>query len=130
MTINLGLPEKFKNLTELGSGGMGAVYKATDSILDKTVAIKVLKDNVNASSTQLQRFQQEAKASGKLQHSNIVTTLDFGITDNGCPFLVMDYIEGSPLNEFIAFQNRLSVEESLFILIQVCQPWISLTIKV
>ena len=102
------LPDKYKILKSLGQGGMGAVFKALDKNLDKTVAVKVLASDVAGSDpVAFQRFQQEAKAAGRLKHNNLVEIMDFGITDNNEAYLVMDYVEGKTLKELIHDQNNI-----------------------
>ena len=102
------LPDKYKILQSLGQGGMGAVFKALDKNLDKTVAVKVLAtDFAGSDPVAFQRFQQEAKAAGRLKHNNLVEIMDFGITDNNEAYLVMDYVEGKTLKELIHDQNNI-----------------------
>ncbi len=80
----------------LGAGGMGEVYRARDTRLDRTVAIKVLPSHLSANSELRQRFDREAKAISALQHPNICTLHDVGSQD-GIDFLVMEYLEGQTL---------------------------------
>ncbi len=97
------LPEKFANrykiLSKLGEGGMGVVYKANDPLLDKTVAIKVLSRKMSDQAAL--RFQTEARATGMLNHPNIVTIMDFGVTEDQEPYMVMEYLEGTDLAKLI-----------------------------
>ena len=82
----------------LGAGGMGEVYKATDTRLDRTVAIKVLPAHVAADPDLKQRFEREAKTISSLNHPHICTLHDIGNQD-GIDFLVMEYLEGETLAE-------------------------------
>lgn len=98
------LLERYEYLNLLGKGGMGIVYLARDLVLGRTVAIKTLSSAV-ASESQLIRFQKEAKAAAKLNHDHIVRVIDFGVMKNGDPYMVMDYVQGSDLNEFLKERN-------------------------
>ena len=81
---------------EVGAGGMGEVYRARDTRLDRTVAIKVLPDAVSKDNDVRQRFEREARAISALQHPNICTLFDIG-AENGIDYLVMEYLEGETL---------------------------------
>ena len=80
----------------IGAGGMGRVYRARDSRLDRDVAIKVLPSRYAADTDRLRRFEQEARASGALTHPNLVTVHDVG-TANGRPYLVTELLDGETL---------------------------------
>src|SRR5512146_2266461 len=82
----------------VGAGGMGEVYKARDTRLERTVAIKVLPSHLSSSPDLKQRFEREAKAISSLQHAHICTLFDVGSQD-GTDFLVMEYLEGETLAE-------------------------------
>lgn len=109
------IADRYKILDRLGKGGMGVVYKALDTVLQRHVAVKVLtvKDYTDE---QFRRFQQEAKATSRLNHPGIVTVLDFGVTDRQEPFLVMEYLEGRTLAVLLERQGHLNIEdfESIF----------------
>jgi len=96
-------PEKFpvdryKPLKEIGGGMAGAVYLCRDLVLNKKVAVKTLR---RLTPEQLVAFQQEAKASSRLSHPGIVQVLDFGATESGDPFMVMEYIDGVSLDQYM-----------------------------
>src|SRR6266571_3381346 len=80
----------------LGAGGMGEVYRAKDTRLERTVAIKVLPTHLSGNADLKQRFEREAKAISSLNHPNICTLFDVGSHD-GVEFLVMEYLEGETL---------------------------------
>src|SRR5262245_54459005 len=82
----------------LGAGGMGEVYKAADTRLDRTVAIKVLPEHVASDPEVKQRFEREAKTLAALSHPHICNIHDVG-SQNGIDFLVMEYLEGQTLAE-------------------------------
>jgi Tol biopolymer transport system component len=86
----------YEILSALGSGGMGEVYRARDTRLDRIVAIKVLSSNVASTAEWRQRFAREARAVAALTHRNICALYDFG-TDGGVDYLVMEYLEGQTL---------------------------------
>ena len=83
----------YEILEKLGEGGMGVVYKARDTHLDRFVAIKVLPPEKVANPTRKQRFVQEAKSASALNHPNIITVHDIDHQD-GVDFIVMEYIDG------------------------------------
>lgn len=99
------LLERYEYLNLLGKGGMGIVYLARDLVLGRTVAIKTL-SSAAATESQLIRFQKEARAAAKLNHDHIVRVIDFGIMKNGDPYMVMDYVQGSDLNEYLKAPER------------------------
>ena len=85
----------YEVLAPIGAGGMGEVYKARDTRLDRAVAIKVLPSNLSSSPELRARFDREAKAISSLSHSDICTLYDVGHQD-GHDFLVMELLEGKP----------------------------------
>src|SRR5215471_4412013 len=105
----------------LGSGAMGEVYRAHDPVIDRLVAIKVLRPELVAGSGSdqlLQRFRREARAAGRRFHPNIVAIWDFG-DDDGMPFLVMEYVEGRSLDEIIRSSGPLAPGRSVALITQV-----------
>jgi len=109
--------DKYHIVSLLGSGGMSAVYKARHSLMDRMVAIKIL---VASDVASLKRFQLEAKLVSSLKHHNIVTVFDFGISPQGQPFLVMDFLEGHSLEVEIGKFKHLTVLRSVSIFCQAC----------
>jgi serine/threonine protein kinase len=92
--------DRYRIESKVGEGGMGVVYKARDTHLNRTVAIKVLPHDKVADPERKQRFVQEAKAASALNHPNIVTVHDIR-ADSGVDFIVMEYAEGRTLDQII-----------------------------
>jgi serine/threonine protein kinase/tetratricopeptide (TPR) repeat protein len=111
------LAERFEVLAKLGEGGMSAVYKARHMLMDRIVAIKLLFASDIAS---LKRFQLEAKLACNLNHINIVSVFDFGVSTQGQPYLVMDYLEGRSLGDCIKLDGPLQLDRALGIFTQAC----------
>jgi eukaryotic-like serine/threonine-protein kinase len=101
----------------IGAGGMGEVYKATDTRLDRTVAVKVLPEHVASDAELKQRFEREAKTLAALSHPYICPVFDVG-TQNGIAFLVMEYLEGETLEQRLK-KGALPLDHALQIGIQV-----------
>lgn len=112
--------DRYEILGIIGDGGMGKVYKARHNLMKRVVAIKMLLPHLVQSAAALKRFQQEAQAASALNHPNILTVYDFGISDQGMPFLVMDYLEGTSLAALLQEQGALSEERSIHIFSQAC----------
>lgn len=99
--------ERYKPIGELGRGAAGQVFLCRDRLLGKRVAVKTL---LNLDAEQLVAFQDEARATARLDHTNIIRVLDFGATEGGTPYMVMDYIPGVSLERFIATRGTLDEE--------------------
>jgi len=106
----------------LGRGGMGAVYKAQQVSLDRPVAIKVLPSDLidNADANFLERFKNEARTMARLNHPSIVNVYDFGETQAGLLYFVMEFIDGTDVLQMIVSQGRLPEEYALSITAHVC----------
>src|SRR5438128_7616124 len=99
MTITAGTRlGRYEIRSSLGAGGMGEVYRAQDTKLNRDVAIKVLPAAFSADAERLRRFEQEAQAAGALNHPNILSVYDVG-THDGAPYLVTELLEGESLKE-------------------------------
>ena len=102
----------------IGAGGMALVYKAYDTIEDRTVAIKILKDEFLDNDDFIRRFKNESKAIAVLSHPNIVKVYDVSFGDR-IQYIVMEYIDGITLKEYISNQEELSWKEALHFTIQI-----------
>lgn len=103
----------------LGSGGMAVVYRAHDHMLERSVAIKVLREDYSRDPDFRERFRQEARSAANLSHPNIVTVHDFGI-DQGRLFIVMEYVPGTNLNAMLQNRGRFTMEEAIPLMTQAC----------
>ncbi len=99
--------ERYIPIREIGKGGSGIVYYCQDRLLEKVVAVKVLHA---VSAAQLLSFQNEARATSKLKHPNIVSVLDFGATSAGVPFMSMELVDGVSLQKLISDGNLFNPE--------------------
>ena len=114
------LNDRYQLEQTLGTGGMALVYKAKDLMLERSVAVKVLREDLSTDMSFRERFRQEARAAANLSHPNIVTVHDFGL-DQGHLFIVMEYVPGTDLKTRIREKSHFSVQETLELMIQACQ---------
>ena len=120
MDKNIGkkLDGRYELLELIGVGGMADIYKAKDITDDRTVAVKILKNEFAASEDFLRRFRNESKAIALLSHPNIVKIFDVGFTDK-IQYIVMEYIDGITLTEYIARQGVLKWRDAVHFTTQV-----------
>src|SRR6266851_1679241 len=107
----------YKILEQLGAGGMGIVYRARDTHLDRFVAIKVLPPDKVTDAERKRRFVQEAKSASALNHPNIITIYDIA-SENGIDFIAMEYVPGKALNQLIT-RKGLPLGEALKYAVQI-----------
>ncbi len=93
---------KYRVEQMIGEGGMGKVYKATQTALDKPVVLKVLRQALLSDERTVARFQREAKAASRLNHPNSISVLDFGQADDGALFIAMEYVQGKDLHQLLS----------------------------
>ncbi len=110
---------RYRVLAKLGEGGMGAVYKAEQISLKRTVAVKLLRADVASTELMLRRFDAEAKAVASLGHPNTVNIYDFGQDTDGTFFIAMEFVEGKSLREVIHAEAPLPIQRALSIASQV-----------
>ncbi len=113
------LDEKYRLEARLGIGGMGTVYRARHLLIDRPVAVKVLNPRFVEDDAARTRFRREAKAAGRLQHTNAVTVTDFGQSQDGYVYLVMELLEGRTLREVLAKEAPLDTARSVSLMLQV-----------
>jgi serine/threonine-protein kinase len=119
MEENALLNNRYRLLQPLGSGGMAVVYKALDEMLERTVAVKILREDYTNDRDFREQFKQEAKAAANLSHPNIVTVHDFGL-DESQVFIVIEYIDGTDLKSLIREKKRFSIEDTVGLMTQAC----------
>lgn len=113
------LGRRYEVLEKIGAGGMADVYKGKDTMLNRYVAIKVLKREYREDENFVKKFRSEAQAAAGLLHPNVVNVYDVG-EDRGLYYMVMELVEGITLKEYIDRKKRLSSKEVISIAIQMC----------
>ncbi|HEV7475742.1 MAG TPA: protein kinase [Pyrinomonadaceae bacterium] len=113
------LAGKYRIEERLSSGGMGTVYRGTHVLMDKTVAVKVLRPSLAADEKIVARFSREARAASKISHPHALSVTDFGEAENGIVFLVMEYLSGRTLKEVIRDDGPMQLPRAVEILRQV-----------
>ena len=113
------LNDRYRLDKPLGEGGMAIVYQASDLMLERTIAVKILRKDFSASLAFQERFKEEARAAANLTHPNIVTVHDFGF-DKDQLFIVMEYVPGTDLKQIIGESGFLSVEHASHLFVQAC----------
>lgn len=106
------LDNRYKIISKIGVGGMADVFKGEDTLLGRPVAVKILHSNFAGDDDFVARFKREAQAAGKLSHPNIVSMYDVGF-DQGYHYIVMEYIEGETLKEYITRHERISIDNAV-----------------
>lgn len=109
---------RYEIIAKIGSGGMADVYKAKDHVLNRLVAIKVLKQEYSTDATFVKKFRVEAQSAAGLSHPNIVSVYDVG-EDDGVYFIVMELVQGITLKNYIDMKGKLDIREALNISVQI-----------
>jgi serine/threonine protein kinase len=119
VSAKISLVKRFEFLSEAGVGGVGTIYKAKQRNNDNIVAIKMLSfDDVSAEAKK--RFQEEAKACSRMEHPNLPKLLDYGLTEHGQPYMVLEYFDGSDLSDVLKKAGGVSLATALDIAEQIC----------
>jgi serine/threonine-protein kinase len=111
---------QFQILQKIGSGGMGAVYKALQPEMNRMVGVKILHPKLANRKDLVSRFRREARAMSQLTHPNTVKVFMFGELDDGSLYIIMEFLEGKNLNQTVRAEGPFSMERALPILIAVC----------
>src|ERR1700752_507877 len=117
--IGTTLAGKYRIDARLNEGGMGTVYRAKHVLMEKTVAIKVLRPSLAADEKIVARFSREARAASRISHPNALTVTDFGEDENGTVFLVMEFLSGRTLKQVIRDEGALPLARVVDIMRQV-----------
>jgi tRNA A-37 threonylcarbamoyl transferase component Bud32 len=117
--VGAALAGRYLIVRRIGEGGMGAVYEAKHTVIGKRVAVKVLLEKFHSNSDFVARLLQEARLASSIGHEHIVDVTDFGTTDDGRSFVVMEFLDGEPLAQLVMREAPLPVERSLRIARQV-----------
>ncbi len=113
------LNNRYQLLQRVGSGGMAEVFRGRDLMLERYVAVKILRPDYTNNQAFQERFRQEARAAANLSHPNIVTVHDFGL-DHGQLFIVMEHVPGSDLKTLLRQRGRFPIEEAIPLIVQGC----------
>lgn len=112
---------KYRLLEILGEGGMGVVYLAEHELIEKKVALKVLRKEYSSKSELVQRFKQEAISASRIKHPNVLDVFDFGQLENGCFFLAMEYLQGRDLAAELAQNTVVEPVLAVRLAMQMCR---------
>ncbi len=117
---DLVLNDRYRVIKKLATGGMAYVYLGHDMTLDRTIAIKILKQGLSRDKDFREQFHQEAKAAANLSHPNIVTIHDFGY-DAGKLFIIMEYVRGIDLKSYLRRESDITLQGVLELVLQACE---------
>ncbi|CAN5272443.1 hypothetical protein BH11MYX1_BH11MYX1_35680 [soil metagenome] len=112
------LGDKFKLTACIGIGGSGAVYRADQMALGRTVAVKILNEELSADTRMISRFRGEAMSASRLNHPNCVSIIDYGAAPDGLLYLAMEYVKGPTLTQLLVNETPLDVDRVLDIIAQ------------
>jgi eukaryotic-like serine/threonine-protein kinase len=115
------LAGKYRVERVLGSGGMGIVVAARHLRLDERVAIKFLHPDALPNAEAVARFEREARAAAKIKSEHVARVSDVGTLDNGCPYMIMEYLEGEDLAQWVQQRGPLAIEQAVEFILQACE---------
>src|SRR6202161_4549484 len=114
------LDGQFQILQKVGSGGMGAVYKALQPSMNRMVGIKILHPKLANRKDLVSRFRREARAMSHLTHPNTVKVFLYGELEDGSLYIIMEFLDGKNMNQTVRAEGPMPMERGLPILMQVC----------
>jgi serine/threonine protein kinase len=112
---------RYRVHAKIGEGGMGTVYAAEHVEIGKGVAIKILHPRYSTEQELVERFRREARAASRIGHPHIIDVMDFGSTDDGCAYFIMELLDGIDLADVLTHERRLDPDRSCQIAIQICR---------
>jgi eukaryotic-like serine/threonine-protein kinase len=112
---------RYRVIRKIGEGGMGTVYAGEHVEIGKAVAIKILHPAYSTQQDLVERFRREARAASRIGHPNIVDVTDFGSTEDGCAYFVMEHLDGIDLADVLSHERRLDASRACNIAIQICR---------
>ena len=118
--VGIQLNGRYRLEAQIGSGGMSTVYRATDTVLERHVAVKLMHREFAEDSAQLERFRREARAVAQLSHPHIVNVIDAG-EDAGHPYIVFEYVDGETLKDRIRRLGRLPIDQAIAYAVEIAR---------
>lgn len=118
--VNRMIAGKFLVESFVGDGGMSTVYRAIQQGVDRPVAVKILREELCGEESYVKRFQREAKQLSKLTHPNLIQIFDVGVSHTGQPYMVMEFLEGKSLHDWLLDNGNMPLERAFPIMLQIC----------
>ncbi|HEY6475461.1 MAG TPA: serine/threonine-protein kinase, partial [Polyangia bacterium] len=115
------IDSRYRVIRKIGEGGMGTVYAGEHVEIGKGVAIKILHPAYSTQQDLVERFRREARAASRIGHPHIIDVTDFGSTEDGCAYFVMEHLDGIDLADVLSHERRLAPERACQIAIQICR---------
>jgi serine/threonine protein kinase len=118
--VIVGDRDRYRITEHIGGGGMGDVFLAVDTILGQDVAIKLLKERLVDKGNLKKRFEREVLLCAAIKSENVVQVRDYGLTNKGYPYYVMEYLQGQTLARVMRREKKVSLERTIYIINQIC----------